>query len=768
LQDKKGKVVAEAHGYGDDHYLPFKLNSLGKLRNGSYVRTRSTGGPTTEDIYTAGVTGAKKFTVVSRQGVYEIGFDPEFTHHKRFGDIALGMSKRYGKILGAVASGQVREYGEVSDQQMQDFYDQAHEEMPEDIAEEHQDAWINAHVQDLVEQQQSKEGRRLKLNGEGYNYALQSLASQYPYYLHYAGERRYSPGGPSQGVPGRPGRKPHPDIGPTGFTRPQHQRFWDTPESGSGHLERIGHAFEVDSGYVKPRHIKSANALVGYFDPSIGGESRGKEHERAEGEAGYAVHTTEGTGKVRGDLAYYQNWARNPFNENEVEPQGPQPGQDAARLNQTAQEVADQRASGHRAAHVMQGQGAQTANVDADKDKQELRVAYKKLMAYYNNNPNAMKEEEHGLARLWSNDAFNAAYSGGNPESLRFKIHEALVRRLGPEHGIISNKRSDEIADKALGTADEQAAYNEHIGFLGQRDAQGNYVVDRLRDQARDTIAALKERGSDNDKKMLENIDPTDDQPYLDVDTDYLMGRMYPAGGALEQQYGKDQVDAARAGAREWLSRERQLRDLEAHWGIRPEDGWVSNRLAEQQGRRPKSADEQRAEQEAELDAARDISSEQQRTAVHDAGIGALEKIRESHKFDEPGEKQFDNESDFRDAHTNWSKKRSMINQAMAAWDDLEPDTDTSMHRKGGTILNNLLSEYPDLATEGVAYRIGDKGAHHMMSVDQFTQQIDPEGYMRRKNRGFGKSARLDEGREIAKRFGISKRNGNFVIRRVA
>lgn len=68
--DRHGKVVSQAVGYGDDHYLPFNLKHLSKLRGGQYVRTRSVGGPTSEDVYTALMTGAKRVTVVSRSGVF--------------------------------------------------------------------------------------------------------------------------------------------------------------------------------------------------------------------------------------------------------------------------------------------------------------------------------------------------------------------------------------------------------------------------------------------------------------------------------------------------------------------------------------------------------------------------------------------------------------------------------------------------------------------------------------------------------------------------
>ena len=240
LLNPKGKVHAEAHGYGDDHYLPFKLSGLHKLKNGSYIRTRSTGGPTTEDIYAAGVSGAKSFTVASRQGTYTVAFDDEFTHDKRFGDIALGMGKRYGKILDAVNSGKVRAHGEVTDAQFDDFYQGARKE-----AEEAGITDVEAHAMKKANAmrtaQEGKEGRELTLDGEGYDYALQSLASQYPYYLHY---RRRGPNDKAEQDKGDP----------TGYFRPSDPRFHDVDKTG-GHLERIGNRGETDRGYVKARHL---------------------------------------------------------------------------------------------------------------------------------------------------------------------------------------------------------------------------------------------------------------------------------------------------------------------------------------------------------------------------------------------------------------------------------------------------------------------------------------------------------------------------------
>ena len=70
ILDRDGQIVTQAIGYGDDHYLPFNLKNLKALKGGSYIRNRSVGGLTSEDIYTGLVSGARQVTVVSRSGVF--------------------------------------------------------------------------------------------------------------------------------------------------------------------------------------------------------------------------------------------------------------------------------------------------------------------------------------------------------------------------------------------------------------------------------------------------------------------------------------------------------------------------------------------------------------------------------------------------------------------------------------------------------------------------------------------------------------------------
>jgi hypothetical protein len=105
--NRQGKVAVQAVGFGDDHYLPFNLKHLKGLRGGEYIRTRTYGGPTTEDVYTGLISGAKSVTVVSHNGVYTVEFDPSFKGSRRYNDKAAQMVGRYGQLLDAVKNGEI-------------------------------------------------------------------------------------------------------------------------------------------------------------------------------------------------------------------------------------------------------------------------------------------------------------------------------------------------------------------------------------------------------------------------------------------------------------------------------------------------------------------------------------------------------------------------------------------------------------------------------------------------------------------------------------
>lgn len=105
--DSQGRLVSEAMGYNGDHYLPFDLKNLKRMKGGSYVRTRTTGGLTDEDIYTGLMTGARHMTVVSNSGVFTLEFDPDMRGGRRYSDKARQMVDRYSRLVGAIGSGEL-------------------------------------------------------------------------------------------------------------------------------------------------------------------------------------------------------------------------------------------------------------------------------------------------------------------------------------------------------------------------------------------------------------------------------------------------------------------------------------------------------------------------------------------------------------------------------------------------------------------------------------------------------------------------------------
>lgn len=280
--DKNGKIVTQAIGYGDDHYLPFNLKNLKGLRGGEYIRTRSVGGPTTEDIYTGLVSGAHRLTVVSRSGTFTITFDDTFRGTRRYNDKAGRMVSRYGKILDAIKSEQVERMPldpEVRGQIAADVETEMGSfSSPREIRREIQrreteykenpfltrseeakiEARVRQHGGSESEQNQVRAQLRnqvleskafnFRLNGDGYAAAINALAEQFPYYLSST-----------------------------------HQPTQEGRYEGS-----------IDRGYVKPRFNRPSGALEGYFDPSING----------------AVGTDQlgnPTGKFSADRGDYQN-----------------------------------------------------------------------------------------------------------------------------------------------------------------------------------------------------------------------------------------------------------------------------------------------------------------------------------------------------------------------------------------------------------------------------------------------------------------------------
>lgn len=283
--DDEGEVTTQAVGYMEDHYLPFNLKNLKKLQGGQYVRTRSTGGPTAEDIYTGLMSGARSMTVVSRSGIFIIDFEDDFRGQRRYSDKAKGMVKRYTHILDAIQSEKV-ERRRLSPEERADIRESTETEFA-DIADSFEGRQvIEQHVKDrerqysitphltpkeiqevnrktleaaqdpnyapswrgiegksrklpddpkqrlaiirndfLDEAMAEKEARTYRLDGEGYTVAMQALQEQFPYYIK--------------------------DV--RSYTK----------------VEGQTRSREKDTGYVRPNYNRPKDVRAGYFDPEI-------------------------------------------------------------------------------------------------------------------------------------------------------------------------------------------------------------------------------------------------------------------------------------------------------------------------------------------------------------------------------------------------------------------------------------------------------------------------------------------------------------------
>lgn len=322
--DRNGEIVTQAIGYAEDHYLPFNLKNLKNLDGGAYVRTRSRGGLSTEDIYTGLMSGAREVTVVSNSGTFTIEFAPDFRGVRRYNDKAAQMVERYAKTLDAIKSGQV-ERDKIDAKTRAELRAEVEAQMPREMgyteaeisaaikereadfrrnpqptlaeiqeirAKAAEAAGGNEREQRIYEAQlmedlmEERRDRFYKLDGEGYATALRALKEQFPYYIN--------------------------DI--SFMSRRQQKKFREEPtdprDPANEPMLRFNNA--PDTGYVAPRYNRPAAVLEGYYDESI-----------------------TGTGKIPASQTNYQNWENNPLNRRRgpQEPQdregGPQPQETA-------------------------------------------------------------------------------------------------------------------------------------------------------------------------------------------------------------------------------------------------------------------------------------------------------------------------------------------------------------------------------------------------------------------------------------------------------
>jgi len=218
LIDRHGQIHAQAVGYGDDHYLPFNLKNLAALKGGEYIRTRSVGGPTSEDIYTGLMAGARRLTVTSRSGTFTINFEDDFRGGRRHNQKAHRMVRRYEQILDSVQSGSVerkdvnrdtkamfrneieRDYPALSDKAKREMLTTKIQEYKRDpIPTQDQEDALEQHIQAQTRGMPEPRARAIRqkilndnanerefffhLNGVGYAAALEALREQFPYYI---------------------------------------------------------------------------------------------------------------------------------------------------------------------------------------------------------------------------------------------------------------------------------------------------------------------------------------------------------------------------------------------------------------------------------------------------------------------------------------------------------------------------------------------------------------------------------------------------------
>lgn len=221
-----GRAKEMYRGVGEDHYLPFSAKAIPEMRDGQYVRTRNTGGLTSEDISTIVTAGARSATVVSGSGVFTIELKPDVSLPGRLSSPEVAaMGERYSRILDQVADSQMyvkdlpREVNEELEQQAAQFaggYDteqyktrlktlkdqrraqmsrltkeereQIEAKVREDAAagniggrsDQQRAAITDDLVAEAISDAEEEKVRQISLNAEGYALAMETLRMQYP------------------------------------------------------------------------------------------------------------------------------------------------------------------------------------------------------------------------------------------------------------------------------------------------------------------------------------------------------------------------------------------------------------------------------------------------------------------------------------------------------------------------------------------------------------------------------------------------------------
>lgn len=300
-----GELLHQSVGVAEDHYLPFSHGNLKDLKAGTYVRTRTMGGPTSEDLRTGLQTGLKTMIVISSSGIFQVDFDDDFDGRARGTGRAKEMVDRYEKILDAVQSKQIEkkpfspwERAELETEAEEKTLKQI-QESPFSYSDEDQDKLFEQNLKAITDKAkkrprmskqemdeidriasqgfgerelQTEQGQRqlrtakravynrfvkekgervYQLNGQGYQDALETLQDEFPYFI----------------------------------------QVQELIKNDDDEFAQLGME-TTDAGYVKPRFLHPEREQHGYFGARIDGPG-------------------EGGTKRAGDRTQYQNWRYN-------------------------------------------------------------------------------------------------------------------------------------------------------------------------------------------------------------------------------------------------------------------------------------------------------------------------------------------------------------------------------------------------------------------------------------------------------------------------
>lgn len=333
--NRKGEVVTQAVGYGDDHYLPFNLAKLSRAKGGEYVRTRTVGGPTTEDIYAGVMSGARSATVVSHSGVYTIEFDPSFRGGRRYSDKAAQMQKRYGLLTDSLASEKVQ-LAQIPSARKKELRARAESEIPgrtsgilkerelryrellsmerksPEPTQDMKDEWTQDYLLDLTDKMSgaSSAGRKGDSYNDQYDMTPERLRAQMElkrgsrfesdeeFIAELGKEKQYGKYMEFKRNQYRDSMKPL-RLNGDGYhkaLRALQEQFpyfikdvRYVPATDADALKRR------DAGYVKPKHLRSDHIKTGYWDQSIEGydgdpSGTGKRPASEENYSNYSAH----------------------------------------------------------------------------------------------------------------------------------------------------------------------------------------------------------------------------------------------------------------------------------------------------------------------------------------------------------------------------------------------------------------------------------------------------------------------------------------------